>query len=109
MLSAFFFMLSALFYIRYAQGRGLACYGLSLTAFSLALFSRPTTVSLPIVLVIIDYYPLDRFKAGFFKKAVVEAGDVERGSASFIEAASLCLPQAEAQMKLLGSREGLKP
>ena len=70
-LSAFFFMLSALFYIRYARGR-VACYALSLAAFTLALLSKPMAVSLPIVLIIIDFYPLDRFKAGFFKKAVIE-------------------------------------
>ncbi|MBI4949812.1 MAG: tetratricopeptide repeat protein [Deltaproteobacteria bacterium] len=71
-LSAFFFILSALFYIRYARGKGVACYGLSLAAFTLALLSKPMAVSLPIVLLIIDFYPLDRFKAGFFKKTVIE-------------------------------------
>lgn len=71
-LSAFFFILSALFYVRYARGKGAACYGLSLVTFVLALLSKPMAVSLPIVLLIIDYYPLDRFRAGFFKKALIE-------------------------------------
>lgn len=39
----------------------------------------------------------------------LKAGDVERASASFTEAASLGIEQAEAQLKLLGRREGLKP
>ncbi|MBI2413898.1 MAG: tetratricopeptide repeat protein [Deltaproteobacteria bacterium] len=71
-LSAFFFMASALFYIRYARGKGAACYGLSIAAFILALLSKPMAVSLPIVLLIIDFYPLERFKAGSFKKAITE-------------------------------------
>lgn len=71
-LSAFFFMASALFYVRYARGKGAACYVLSLAAFVLALLSKPMAVSLPIALLIIDFYPLERLKAGSFKKATIE-------------------------------------
>ncbi len=61
-LSGFFFLLSAISYIGYARfpldkGRR---YLLSLACFSLSLLSKPMAVSLPLVLLILDFYPLKR-------------------------------------------------
>ncbi len=63
-LSGFFFILSALAYVRYAnpewrRGSGLY-YALSLVLFALALLSKSMAVSLPFVLLILDFYPLAR-------------------------------------------------
>ena len=60
-LSALFMLLSVLFYLRYAEGRGRALsYALSLAMFGAALMSKPMVVTLPAVLLILDYYPLKR-------------------------------------------------
>ena len=61
-LSGFFYLLSVIFYLGYARGsRPESRYGLALFFFVLALLSKPMAVSLPLVLLILDYYPLGRF------------------------------------------------
>ena len=68
-LSAFFFLLTLLAYARYVeqsnvQGpRAKVWYGLALTCFILGLLSKPMLVTLPFVLLLLDYWPLQRFKA----------------------------------------------
>jgi tetratricopeptide (TPR) repeat protein len=62
-LYAFFFVLSILMYIKYVsagqEGRVLF-YGLCLGFFMLSLMSKPMAVTLPAVLLILDFYPLKR-------------------------------------------------
>lgn len=73
-LSAFFFLLCVLAYIGYAgadRRRGLL-YVLSLLAFILALMSKPMAITLPLVLLIIDYYPLGRLDPGRLKRVILE-------------------------------------
>ncbi|MDH4226894.1 MAG: tetratricopeptide repeat protein [Deltaproteobacteria bacterium] len=68
-LSAIFFVLSVIFYLEHkgAQGNRAAWfYALSLSAFTLALMSKAMAVTLPVVLLILDFYPLrtiDTFKS----------------------------------------------
>ncbi len=64
-LYTFFTLLSLLSYLRYvphlsSPPRRSAFYGLSLFLFALALMSKPMAVTLPVVLVILDIYPLER-------------------------------------------------
>jgi len=60
-LCAFFFLLSILSYIRYSSSiRKGRWYFLSLMFFVLALMSKPMAVTLPIVLLILDLFPLER-------------------------------------------------
>ena len=84
-LCAFFFMLTVWAYVRYAEGRGKKAeagmkheesrrtphlshlpppasffYGLSLFFFALGLMSKPMLVSLPFVLLLLDFWPLRR-------------------------------------------------
>ncbi|MFQ5442322.1 MAG: tetratricopeptide repeat protein [Thermodesulfobacteriota bacterium] len=72
-LSAFFYLIAILLYLQYAA-RGASkkplYYVMSLVVFTLALMSKPMAVSLPIVLLILDFYPLDRLRN--LKKAVIE-------------------------------------
>ncbi len=62
-LSALFFLLSALFYLRHARmNSGVAApYIASIFFFALALMSKPMAITLPAVLLIMDFYPLERF------------------------------------------------
>lgn len=73
-LSCFFFLLSVLAYIRYtgplSSGK-LLCYLSTLFFFILALLSKPMAITLPVVLLILDYYPLERISDNL-KKAISE-------------------------------------
>lgn len=66
-LCAFFFLISLLAYLKYAtasNSKKPAFYIASLVSFLFALLSKPMAVSLPIVLLILDFYPLNRLKKG---------------------------------------------
>ncbi len=76
LLCAFFFLLSIMAYLRYAGADGDGKPGISairsakksyltaLLCFLLALLSKPMAVSLPVVLLIFDWYPLGRIASG---------------------------------------------
>jgi hypothetical protein len=61
-LSGFFWMLTIAAYIRYTKHQRVADYLLIILVFSCALMSKPTTVTLPFVLLLLDYWPLGRFR-----------------------------------------------
>lgn len=61
-LCALFFILSLLFYLKYAEKGGALSYALSLFSFALAIMSKSMAVTLPAVLLLIDFYPLGRLK-----------------------------------------------
>ena len=59
-LSTFFWMLTMWAYIRYVERPKLHRYLLALLFFALGLMSKPTLVTLPFVLLLLDYWPLGR-------------------------------------------------
>jgi tetratricopeptide (TPR) repeat protein len=59
-LSTFFWMLSVAAYVRHARRPGGGAYALSLGAFALGLAAKPMLVTLPAVLLLLDYWPLGR-------------------------------------------------
>jgi protein O-mannosyl-transferase len=65
-LSTFFWLLTLIAYGKYARGlkksaaKAWVCYGLALVFFSLGLLSKPMVVTLPFVLLLLDYWPLGR-------------------------------------------------
>jgi protein O-mannosyl-transferase len=65
-LSAFFFLLTLLAYTSYVShkgGRAVSRYILSLFLFAFGLMSKPMVVTLPFVLLLLDYWPLQRLSA----------------------------------------------
>ncbi len=68
-LYSFFYLLSLLFYVKYSPSGGLkgsrfyACLGF----FFLALMSKPMAVTLPLIFLTLDWWPLRRFQDNFFK------------------------------------------
>jgi tetratricopeptide (TPR) repeat protein len=61
-LSGFFFMLTLGAYVRYVRKPdSVARHLMVAAAFVLALLSKPTVVTLPFVLLLLDYWPLNRF------------------------------------------------
>ncbi len=62
-LSTFFGLLALLAYGRYAQGRRLRVnYVLAVAFYALSLLSKPMLVTLPFVLLLLDYWPLGRLR-----------------------------------------------
>ena len=60
-LCAFFWMVSLWLYYRYTQRPSVGRYGLLVLGFVSALASKSMAVTLPFVLLLIDYWPLNRF------------------------------------------------
>lgn len=61
-LSAFFWMLTLWAYVRYVRQSGWPRYLLILFFYILGLMSKPMVVTLPFVLLLLDYWPLNRFR-----------------------------------------------
>jgi len=81
LLSAFFFLLSLITYLRYAaspasnRGRGFLkkrFYVLCVIAYVFALLSKPMAVTLPAILLLLDWYPLNRFQREAMGRLIVE-------------------------------------
>ncbi|MCL5022521.1 MAG: tetratricopeptide repeat protein [Nitrospirae bacterium] len=79
LLCALFFLLSVRSYMsyaakaRYKSYRAYKTYSLSLCLFVLALLSKPMAVSLPLVLLILDWYPFQRIRSlKTFRDALIE-------------------------------------
>ena len=74
-LSAFFWMLTLCCYVYYTEKISATRYLLTIFSFVLALMSKPMVVTLPLVLILLDYWPLGRFRIkekmnfkGFFQE-----------------------------------------
>ena len=61
-LSAFFWILTMWLYVDYVRQPKIGRYLLALAAFCLGLMSKQVLVTLPFVLLLIDYWPLERLK-----------------------------------------------
>ena len=61
-LSAFFWMLTMGAYVLYTEKPGVKKYLLTIVFFSLGLMAKPMLVSLPCVLLLLDYWPLGRLR-----------------------------------------------
>ncbi|MBN1473416.1 MAG: tetratricopeptide repeat protein [Syntrophaceae bacterium] len=61
-LSVFFGMASLYAYAFYVQNKKMSKYFLSLSLFALSLMSKPMLVTLPCIMLLIDYWPLQRWQ-----------------------------------------------
>ncbi len=117
-LSAFFFLLTLLSYEAYVRARdgvisiqysvfsesgrrALVCYGLGLVLFALALMSKPMVVTLPFVLLLLDYWPLGRLKTVGIGKLILEKLPF------FLLSAATCWLTIWAQQQAMASTAGL--
>jgi len=62
-LSAFFFMLTLYLYVYYTEKPAVRRYLLVVSSFVLALMSKSMVVTLPVILILLDYWPLNRFES----------------------------------------------
>jgi Tfp pilus assembly protein PilF len=83
-LCAFFWILTLMAYTRYTRKKSPANetqknpnldYGVSLVLFALALMSKPMAVTLPFVLLLVDFWPLERFPIFSKASALVAESD----------------------------------
>ncbi len=79
-LSTFFWLLTMLAYMRYAKRPSFSKYVLVVLFFVLGLMAKQMLVTLPFVLLLLDYWPLGRFEQTGKKQAVRESGT---GTVSF--------------------------
>jgi tetratricopeptide (TPR) repeat protein len=63
-LSTLFWMLSMWAYVRYAEARRFGWYALTAATLALGLLAKPMLVTLPFVLLLMDYWPLQRIPPG---------------------------------------------
>ena len=63
-LSGLFWMLTMVCYLGYRRKGGWDRYLLTLVVFALGLMAKPMLVTLPFVLLLLDYWPLERFDSG---------------------------------------------
>ena len=68
LLAAFFALWSLIFYARYASKNSWVTYACCLAAYVLALMSKPTSTTLPVVMLLMDFWPLKRLS----RRAVLE-------------------------------------
>jgi tetratricopeptide (TPR) repeat protein len=71
LLCAFFFLGATLTYLNYARERKKSLYFLTTILFVLSLLSKPMAVSWPCVVLLLDYWPLNRFN-NELKRAIYE-------------------------------------
>lgn len=69
---ASFYLLSIMVYLKWARYHRWKWYALSVFFALCAAFSKAMSVSLPLVLLILDYYPLSRWNRRRWKKIIVE-------------------------------------
>jgi Flp pilus assembly protein TadD len=60
-LSTFFWMLTMLAYVRYTEKPGAVRYITALLLFATGLMAKPMLVTLPFILLLLDYWPMGRF------------------------------------------------
>ena len=84
-LSTLFWLLTMWGYIWYVERPRLSRYLLTLLAFTLGLMTKPMLVTLPCVLLLLDYWPLKRFQLSQSGGDILEtAGTSEDQGASFL-------------------------
>jgi protein O-mannosyl-transferase len=83
-LSGVFFMLTLLSYVYYVRLPRVARYLLVLFVFACGLMSKPMLVTVPFVLLLLDYWPLDRIKDQFWKRVLEKIPLIALSAASSI-------------------------
>jgi tetratricopeptide (TPR) repeat protein len=81
LLAAFFWILTLLVYTRYARGPSRRRYLAVCLCFFLGLMAKPVLVTLPLILLLLDYWPLYRFQGKKTAALIVEKLPLLAGSA----------------------------
>ena len=71
-LSTFFALLSLLSYVRYAKESRRSSFWFALVFFALGLMTKPMLVTLPFVLLLLDFWPVQRFNGSTVQRLLIE-------------------------------------
>ena len=97
-LSALFWILTTRAYVRYVERPGVRRYFWVVLPFALGLMAKPMLVTLPFTLLLLDYWPLNRFRGTGFKPFAQSVGRwVREKWPLFVLAALSCLVTLSAQ------------
>jgi len=96
-LSTFFWFLTMLAYVHYTKKPKATKYMLCALFFILGLMAKPMLVTLPIVLLLIDYWPLERLRQG------IPDTDGERNGSPNVSLSSLILEKVPLGLLSVGS------
>lgn len=109
-LSGLFFMLTLLMYARHVEKtpmpKAKVFYGLALLFFALGLMSKPMLVTLPLVLLLLDFWPLKRFEYSTISRLLLEKLPFFALSAASCVATVLAQREAVRSMVPLADRLG---
>jgi tetratricopeptide (TPR) repeat protein len=72
LLSTAFGLMSMLAYVAWARRGGAWRHGLSVLCLALGLMAKPMLVTVPVLLLLLDYWPLDRVRPGHVTRLLVE-------------------------------------
>jgi tetratricopeptide (TPR) repeat protein len=81
-LSTFFGLLSLIAYVRYAEAPSIRQYGWVAITLALGLLAKPMLVTWPLVMLLIDYWPLGRFKSQAVERRLGGASRSEAATAT---------------------------
>jgi tetratricopeptide (TPR) repeat protein len=71
-LSTLFALLALLSYTKYVRTKSPGDHWLTVFLFALGLMAKPMLVTLPFVMLLLDFWPLNRFQIGAFRQLVLE-------------------------------------
>ena len=77
LLAAFFALLSLILYVKYTRKKSWKLYTGCMLMYVLALLSKPTSLPLPVLMLLIDFWPLRRLKKRAFLEKVPLFADHE--------------------------------
>jgi len=100
-LSGVFFMLTLLAYFRWTRKQTVGRYLAMSILFACGLMSKPMLITTPIILLLLDYWPLNRFSRATLSKLVIEKIPL------FALSAGSCVATLWAQNFALGSTQFL--
>jgi tetratricopeptide (TPR) repeat protein len=103
-LSACFWMLTLLAYVRYVEQPSRQRYLLALGVYALGLMAKPTVVSLPFVLLLLDYWPLGRTR--WIKSAAADHAKAPLGQLLKEKLPFVCLSVASGLLTYWGQKVG---
>src|SRR5215831_16621564 len=81
-LSTFFGLLSLIAYVRYAEAPSISRYAWVAITLALGLLAKPMLVTWPLVMLLLDYWPLRRFKIPGLERRVESASHSEAATAT---------------------------
>ena len=95
LLSTFFGLISLCAYVRYAQFSRVKWYLIAMAAFVLSLMSKQMLVTLPFLLLLLDYWPLERLRG---TKSVSDVMTSESDPNSKVFRETLCTPRSWSRL-----------